>query len=334
MFKIINKLFPSTLTLQGELKQKILKIAIAMLLPSLFFIDVINVRTAGHENLLTIFIKNIYLMIPWALAYLIAARHRDLLKIFAPLYISLMLLTATFPVVFYQFSQASVEKKFIREMANIMSDYATFMDAGFSLQKPSELYSADEYGYLAVYLDKFKTWVERFKQENRVVIHAFNEVELDKIFTDEIFFDFFNIIEKKKKLEKLSLFLDESAKRTEDIHSECVAWVQHLEGNEGSFLKGFVEGFSKSSEEKKFFREESYRIQKNIVQEYIKLLNSLFKAYGSYERKADGTIMFANENDLQTFRAHCEVLEKLFKEEETSALTLQEEIRRTTSQFL
>ena len=86
-------------------------------------------------------------------------------------------------------------------MANIVSDHAAFLsDVESSLQKPPQIYSADEYGHFAVYLNKFKTWVERFKQEERAVVRALNEAELDKIHTDEVIFNFLNIIEKKKEL--------------------------------------------------------------------------------------------------------------------------------------
>lgn len=192
MFKTKNKLLPLELTPHRKLKQKILQIAAVMLFPSLLLIDVINVRTGCHEDGLTIFIKNIHLMAPWGLAYLIVARHRDLLKIFAPLYMSLTLVTTTGSLAFNHFSQSNgMEEKFARETAHIMTDYADFLgDAESSPQKPSQLYSADEYGHFAVHLNKFKKWMEGFKQENRTVAHAFNELELDKIFTDEVLFNF------------------------------------------------------------------------------------------------------------------------------------------------
>ncbi len=332
MFKTKNKLLPLALTPHGKLKQKILHIAVAMLFPSLLLIDVINVRTASHEDGLTIFIKNIHLMAPWGLAYLIAARHRDLLKIFAPLYMSLILLATTGSLAFNHFSQSNgMEEKFAKETAHIMTDYAAFLaDTESSPQKPSQLYSADEYGHFAVHLNKFKKRIEGFKQENRAIAHAFNKLELDKIFTDEVLFNFLNIIEKKKELEKLSPFLDETAKRIEDIHSECLTWAASSPEIKGDFLKGFAKGLFKSSEENKFLRQESYRIKKSIVQEYIKLLDFLSKAYGSYGRGTDGQIVLANDSDLQTFRSHCEILEKLFKEEETSLLALQEGSRLMT----
>jgi|GEM_PF-5103452 hypothetical protein len=325
MFKTKNKLLPLSLNPNGKLKKKILNIAVAMLLPSLLLIDIINVRTADHENGLTVFIKNIHLMAPWGLAYLIATRHRDLLKIFAPLYMSLILLAMTSSLAFNHFAQSNIEKKFEREMANIMNDYAAFLnDVESSLQKPPQIYSADEYGHFAVYLNKFKTLAERFKQEEGAVVRALNEVGLHKIHTDEVIFNFLNIIKKKKELEILSLFLVEAEKRIEDIHSEYVTWGRSsAEVEKGYCLKGFATGLFKSSEEKKFPRQEFYRIRRSIVQEYIKFLSFLSKAYGNYE-KADGQIVLYDGNDLQTFSSHFDTLEELFKEEETSLLALQE----------
>lgn len=326
MFKRKNKLLPLELTPQGEIKQKILHIAIAMLFISLLIIDVINARTASHENGLTVFIKNIHLMVPWGLAYLIASRLRDLLKMFSPLYMSLVLLATTCSLAFHQFAQSqNLEEKFAQEMANLIKEQADFlgkMETSSPIQ--SRTYSADEYGLFAVYLNKFKKFMDVCNQENMALVQALNAVELDKVFTEEVLFNFFNIVEKKKKLEKLSLFVDESAQRTENIYSEYVTWALSSPELDEMSRKNFAQAITRSPEQKKFFRQEPYRIKKNIIQEYIVFLDFLSKAYGSYWMGEEGQILFNNDKDLQACNSHCETLENLFKEEDNFFLFYQE----------
>ena len=330
-----NKIWPSRLTPEGKLKRKILNIAIAMLLLSLLLIDIINVRTASHENGMTVFIKNIYLMAPWGLAYLIASRHRDLLKLFSPLYMSLILLVTTCSLASHHFTQSqNLEEKFGKEMVNIINDHLSSSgNIEPSSQVHPQLYSEDEYGHLALYLDKFKKWMDRFKQENTAVLQAFDEVELEKVFTEEILFNFFNIITKKNQLERLSLFLDESANRTENIHSEYVTWILSSPEVDEVTRRNFADAISTSPEKKKFFRQEPYRIKKNIVREYITFLNFLSKAYGSYGIGENGGIAFTNEKDRLTWNSHCEMIENLFKEEEDFAVLSQKNLMDSTSKM-
>ena len=332
MFKSSDKILPSNLTPFGKLKRKIWNISTLLLFASLFLIDVVNARTGSHLHEMLVLISNIPLiiplMIPWGLAYLITTRHRDLLKIFAPLYISLILLVTTGSLAFHHFAQSqNLEEKFGQEMANLIKEQADFlgkMEASSQIQ--SRTYSADEYGLFAVYLNRFKKLMDLYKQENMALVQAFNEVELDKVFTEEVLFNFFNIVEKKKKLEKLSLFVDESAQRTEDIYSEYVTWVLSSPELDEMSRKNLTKAISTSPEQKKFFRQEPYRFKKNIVQEHIIFLDFLSKAYGNYGIGEDGRILFNNDKDLQTWNSHYETIENLFREEGNFFLFSQEKL--------
>lgn len=316
MFKRTNQILAPSLAPYGKLKQKIWTISAFLLFASSILVNVINVRTGSHLNGMSLLIINIPLIIPWGLAYLIAVRHRDLLKIFSPLYMTLVLLAITCSLTFNHFSPSNMERKFERELVNIQKDYEAFLNnMESSLKNPSQMYSADEYGLFAIYLNKFKALIERFKQEERAVMRALSKIEVYKIHTDEVIFNFLNIIKKKKELEAFSLFVIEAEKRIEDIHSECVAWGRALVEVERGALKAFATALCKSSEKKKCLRQECYRIQRDFVQEYIKFLSFLSQAYGNYE-KVDGQIVFYDENDLQTARAHFDNIKKLVKEEE------------------
>lgn len=332
MFKRVNKILPPNLTSSGKLIRKIWSISALLLFASLFLIDVVNARTGSHLHEILVLISNIPLiiplMIPWGLAYLIATRHRDLLKIFAPLYISLTILVTTGSLAFHHFAQSqNLEEKFGQEMANLIKEQADFFDKmEASSQIQSRTYSADEYGLFAVYLNRFKKIMDLYKQENMALVQAFEEVDLDGIFTEKVLCNFFNIIEKKKKLEKLSLFVDESSQRTENIYSDYVKWVLSSPELDEMSRKNFVNAISTSPEQKKFFRQEPYRIKKNIVQEYIIFLDFLSKAYGSYGIGEDGRILFNNDKDLQAWKFHCETIENLFKEEGNFLLFSQEKL--------
>lgn len=247
---------------------------------------------------------------------------------FFPLYMSLAFLIITCSLAVHHFIQSkNLEEKFGQEIANIMKEQADFLGnmEAFS-QIPTRMYSADEYGLFAVYLNKFKKLMDLYKQENMALVQALNEVELDKAFTEKVVFNLFNIIEKKKKLEKLSLFLDESAQRTEDIYSEYVTWALFSPELDETSRKNLAAAISTSPEQKKFLRQEPYRIKKNIVQQYIIFLDFLSKAYGSYGLGKDGRILFNNDQDSQTWNSHCETLENLFKEEDNFIIFYQEKL--------
>lgn len=322
------EILPSHLTPDGKLKNRIQTIAITMLLLSLLLIDVINMRTAGHENGLVLLIKNIHLMTPWGLAYFIAIRYRNMLKIFLPIYMSLVLLVATCSLASHHFKKSqNFEKKFGQEMMNILKEQSDFIDKmDVSSQIQSRTYSADDYGPFALYLNRFKKSMDFYKQESLALLQASNEVELNKIFTEEVLFNFDNIIEKKKQLEKLLVILDESAHRTENIYSDYVTWVLYSPDLDEMSRKNLAQAISTSPDEKRFLRQEPYRIKKNIIQEYINFLDFMSKAYGSYEIAENGGISFIDDEDVQTWNFHCETLNNLFIEENKLILFSQEKI--------
>lgn len=333
MFNIKDKILPLALTPHAKLKKKVLGVSGLLLMLSLLLIDVINARTENHLNWMLVFVKNIPLLLPWGIAYLLTSKYKDLLKLYTPLYLSSMLLIATSFSTFHCFTQAqNFEKKFCKELENIMNHSGDVLDNAESFsQNESLMYSANEYGYFATYLNKIKKMYQLFNQEHRAVVQAFNEVELNKTFTEEILFNYFNLIEKKKKIEQLLLFLDESSRRVEDIYSEYVTWVlSSPEVDEGS-RQNFAKAISTASEEKKLLRQEPYRIKKDITQEYINFLGFFSKIYGTYAIDANGQILFASNKDFLVWKSHFEKLENLFAEEENFAQFFEQKIRNMST---
>lgn len=328
MLKIKNPFRYSDLTPHGRLKKKVLKIAVAILFISQILLDIFNFRAFSHETEIPLLIKNIYLLIPLGFAYLFASRHRDLLKIFTPLYLTLALLVAT---ITFGIKSEVLGAKFNKEVVRMINDHVDFLNnAESSTQIRSRTYSVEEYGHNAIYLNKFNKMMDLYKQENIAIEQAFNELELDSFFREELLFNFCRMVEKIKKFEKLSLFLDESAQRIEDIYSEYLMWVSTSPEVDALSRKHLLKASSTSSDEKKFFRQASYRIQKNIVQECITLLNLLTKIYGNYWIGENDQIIFINDKDSQVWNSHCEMLEKLIIEEENFWLLSQEKLAQAS----
>lgn len=323
MFKISNKIVLSSLFSSEKQKKKIWSISAIIMLASLLLIDVINVRTTNRHQAIFLLIKNIYLLVPLALVYLMASRQRDLLKDFIPLYIALMLLVGTIYQGFNDFAQTQNQNgKFEKEIVSIIKEFMS-REETFTTNK-SSTYSAEEYGQLAIPLNKLRQVMEFCKQESIAVEQAFNAVDLDSIFTDDVLFNFFKIIDKKKKLEQLSIFLDESEKKTEEIHSEYIEWMLFSSDLNEAFRKSFADSHYRTAEEKEFLRREPYKIKKNIVGEFIKLLDFFSVIYGSYERGKNQEIICTYSNDLSILQSHAEKIHNLYKEEENFALLFQQ----------
>ncbi|HNA61577.1 MAG TPA: hypothetical protein PKW79_00670 [Rhabdochlamydiaceae bacterium] len=294
------------------------RIAVAISLPSLLMIDFLNANTNSRLHWIGVLINCSYWMIPWGLAYLFAFRYRGFLKAFAPLYISLILFSTTFPLGANEFSQ---RKKFHKVSADMLNRFVGSLTINEppSIEPPGT-YSTDEYGRYASYLYKIERLMRLSQEENLRVIEAVNEVEINKVLTDDTLFSFQNIILKKKQLKRLLDFLDESAQRIEDIHLEFTTWmISSSDLNEAS-RKEFADTYYKTAEEKKFIRQEPYRIQKEIIQECIQLLDYLCKIYGAYRKDLQGRVIFDNDKDLKILRSHIETIETLSQEGQKMAL--------------
>lgn len=209
--------------------------------------------------------------------------------------------------------------KFQQEATNIFKDFTSFINGEESSPtSQTSIYSDEEYGPLAVFLNKFKQMMEFSKQETRAAAQALKEI--GNVFTDDVFFDFSKLIDKKKKLERLSIFLDESEKRTENVLSEYKAGLLSSPDLDEVSRQYLLECHYKNAEKNKFIRKENYKIKKNIANEFIKMLGFLSKIYGTYEKRENGQIICANDNDASILNAHVTAIENFIKEE--TSLTL------------
>lgn len=328
MLKMKNKRQLCFLTPYEKLKRKTLSIAMVMLVTSIMFIDVVNERTASNQNWLAVFIQNLHLMLPWGLVYLIAFRYRDLLKVFAPLYMALVILVSTGFLTFNHFSQSqNFQDKFDKEISNIINDQInSFGNKGLLSQRHPQTYSEDEYGSFAIYLNKCKKVLSYSEEEQRAILQAFNEVEFNEFFTKKVLLNFRNIVAKKKQLERLLLFLNESANRTERVYSEWITWILTSPEINELTRKDLKKITSGSAEEKKFFRQEPYRINKSIVQQFIMALDFLLKTYGSYTMEEGGQVVFFNEENQLAWAFYGEIIENLLKEQEDFDLLRQKKL--------
>jgi hypothetical protein len=235
--------------------------------------------------------------------------------------LSLALLLTTTPLASNQAEkpQRSIEK-LTNELANITKSFTNFLNEGETSQtsQTPTIYSAEEYGSFAVILNKFNELMESSKQETRTCAQAIKEI--GSIYTDEVIFDFLKISEKKKKLEKLSVFIDESEKRAEKVQSDYMTWISTSSDIDDISRKFLLETHYKNAEKNEFFRKETYKVKKNIVQELIKLLDFLSKIYGTYEKGENLYILCANNRDLSILNAHLQAVKDSVKEEEKITL--------------
>ena len=139
-----------------------------------------------------------------------------------------------------------------------------------------------------------------------------------------MFFDLLKIVDKKKKLECLSTFLDESEKRAEKAYVDYNTWLtSSLELDE--LLRQYIlEGSYPYREKGAAFRKESFRIKKNLVREFAKLFDFLSKIYGTYQKGKDPLILCSNDQDSLTLNSYFLNISNLFKEEQNLALQWQQ----------
>lgn len=213
----------------------------------------------------------------------------------------------------------SLTEKFADETAHIVKDYISFLNGQESpLTKQISSYTTEEYGAFAAPLNKLKQIMDSFKQETKTSDQAIREV--GDIFNDGVFFDFLKLIDKKKKLEKLSAFIEESEKRAAQTQSDYKTWLSSSPDIDDISRKYLLETHYKNAKRNEFFRKETYKVKKNLTQELISLLDFLSKIYGTYE-KGESQIICADDRNVSILNAHFETVAKLVKEEEK--LTLQ-----------
>lgn len=212
-------------------------------------------------------------------------------------------------------SQSHAEK-FTDETANIVKDYLNGQE--LPLTKQISSYTAEEYGAFAAPLNKLKQIMDSSKQETKASDQAIKEV--GDIFNDGVFFDFLKLIDKKKKLEKLSAFIEESEKRAAQTQSDYKTWLSSSPDVDDTSRKYLLETHYKNAEKNEFFRKETYKIKKKLTQELISLLDFLSKIYGTYEKGDNSQIICPDDHNVSILNAHFEAVAKFVKEEEKLTL--------------
>ncbi|MBS0621000.1 MAG: hypothetical protein JSS61_06040 [Verrucomicrobia bacterium] len=281
MFKSMRGKLLFPLSPQVKLKKKIL-IATAIILFSCFFLGDVAVARMGHfEPPVLIFFKNIHLLIPWGIAYLAVVGYRDLLKAFAPLYLSLAMLVATCSQVF--FDQAKGQNETLCTSPVNQSQYDFFN--------------------------------KLFWQQDAAISEALRVIDLENVLEYNVVSNLANINSRKNQLEGFSYFLEACYRRMEGIHLDYVLWAIASPDNNEVSRKGFAEAYFLTAEDNRLFRMEPYRIKIDIINENIASLDFLSKIYGTYEVDADGQISFSRAEDHEVWNALFAKISNLFAEE-------------------
>ena len=168
------------------------------------------------------------------------------------------------------------------------------------------------------------------KEESQALEQAFLDVDLDSICTPEFLLNKSKISEKRNQLNHLLIFLDESEKRLEKIMSD-LKWqlLSNVDVDE-DFRKGFVRGYDEVMEEKKCPLQEYYRVKKDVVWAYIKLLDFVYaKISDERNNNTDTEIVFESDEDLKEFLAHCDAIENVIKADEEMSL-LSEQLKKNS----
>ena len=218
-------------------------------------------------------------------------------------------------------------EKYEKERMKLIEEFAHHPTSAASA------YSDKEYGPLAAPLNKLCQLLESSKQETIAGVQAFKEVNLENI-ADDVFFDLLKIVDKKKKLERLSTFLDESEKRAERAYSDYNTWLTSSPELDELLRQYILEGSYTYREKGVAFRKESFRIKKNLVREFAKLFDFLSKIYGTYQKGKDPLILCSNDQDSHTLNSYFLNISNLFKEEQNLALQWQQNSLQMEQAFI
>jgi hypothetical protein len=162
-------------------------------------------------------------------------------------------------------------------------------------------------------LNKFRQFMEFSKQENKAIVQAFYEIDLNSSFTDEVLFSFERLIEKKKKFKELFIALIESKETVLKRESEIIRWVLFSPDIDMDSRKSFGYWYYMASpEESIFVRKESFNVRERIVWEYINFFDFLSKIYGTYERTQNHEMMFGTAKDAAIWNSHMDAFQKLY----------------------
>lgn len=199
-------------------------------------------------------------------------------------------------------SSEAAEKKFTDETANIVQGFLLCMYEIEASPIHQIIYTTEKYGSFAVSLTKFKQMMDSSKQAIQAVNQTIQEVGY--LLGEEVLLDLMKIFEKKKKLEKLSIILDESEKKEEWALSYYKTWLSESSDIDERSRKFLLKTHYEQVEKYNSFRTKEYLIRKKFIKESLQLLNFLSGIYGTYEKGKDLQVLFANEEDAHTFNGH------------------------------
>jgi hypothetical protein len=165
-------------------------------------------------------------------------------------------------------------------------------------------------------LNKIKQLIDYSEQETLAMVREFEEADIEGIMTLDVLLDLEKINEKKSKLDKLLVFLDQSDKTTARVSAEAVRWFSSSPDVSKGFQKGFAQGYLESSKDNEAFRKGSYDIKKKVVREHIDFLNFLSGIYGTYELVDGKVLTFSSQDDITAYDAHLERLINVMQEED------------------
>ena len=259
-----------------------------------------------------------------------------MIKNFHPFCLSLGLLMATGSLAAKEVAEPrNIPEKYEQEIIKLIGEFAHAPTSEkTSPVSQATKYLESEYGPLAPPLNKLRQLLESSRQETIAGIQAFKDVDINNIFADDIFFDRPKMIDKKKKLERLSTFLDESEKRTEKAYSDYQQWITSSPELEESLRKPILEGSHQYGAKGDAFRKESFKIKKNLVRECIKVFDLLTRIYGTYQKGENSLILCPNQQDALTLNSSLSTISDLFQAEQNLAIQWQQNMLQMEEAFI
>ncbi|MBS0621683.1 MAG: hypothetical protein JSR80_01830 [Verrucomicrobia bacterium] len=309
-----------------KMKSRIYGTTAIILFLAMLLIDVANARGDTRHQAGALLIENIYLLVPWCLAYLLVARYRIFLKKFIPIYLCLALLVAAAS----QFVQnenirINQKKRFNAEAVKIMQYSLNGQMADPTVQLPTS-YSSEQYGKEAKALNHLKEMAELSQQEWIFVAQTFNAMHLDQIFSENFIFNLSEIIKKKREVQGFLKFLDESEKRMRKIHFHWIRKTLSSMRVENPLTTDVEAIYSKSVQEHGISFEKTLNMWRRFAQEHLGLLNALADAYGSYEIDENNDLVFLDFEDELNCNLHLKYIRKIRQESQDSELLAQQYI--------
>jgi hypothetical protein len=213
-----------------------------------------------------------------------------------------------------------LDKKALEEVLEVAKEFTRFNSDDPDPSEQSSMPSTNKFGPWEAPLAKIRENVKRSKEIVKALEDRFIDVDLDGILSSEVLFDRAAVVKKKNQLNQLLVFLDESKKQLEKILTDFEEWMLSTTEVSEPVRKGMIKGHSQTAEDQKWRIQETYRIKKDLVGAYIKLLDSLSaKIYDATSQKTGSTKIIETDEDRKEFKLHCETIEHLLQADEDIA---------------